>query len=434
MVERFRKPSSEAQRERPLIAFFEYHDVFENFYPEHGINQRTFATRWAGSGNHAFLSLLQQQIGDVVWYAFSVAPEFAEARHELVGCRVKLFPSSWMHRWLWHAWSYLPKWKYRGPHLYRMYASPASYLALASWRFIRQLRRDRPDFFFVQDYSTGRFDTLLVLARLIGVPLVAYHSGSFPEIYLPRMTKRWTIRRADCLIVSGQSELQMLQERFRVSRRRMKIILTPIDTAVFRPLDRSAACRAAALDPTRRYLLFMGRLEDRVKRVSSLLQAFSALCRRHSDVDLLIVGEGIDRDALQRIAAELGLDRVRFLGWISETEEKVRLYNAAECLVLPSRNEGFPTVVGEAMACGTPVVASRVGGVPELVLDGRTGWLVRPGHDEELTARLSDVLANPERTASMRKEARKLAAARVSLPTVAAELRKCFVARPGTEA
>lgn len=105
-----------------------------------------------------------------------------------------------------------------------------------------------------------------------------------------------------------------------------------------------------------------------MKRVSSLLHAFSALCRRHSDVDLLLVGEGIDRDTLQRIAAELGLDRVRFLGWISETEEKVRLYNAAECLVLPSQSEGFPTVVGEAMACGTPVVASRVGGVRPLGL------------------------------------------------------------------
>ena len=389
------KLKSDVRRERPLIAFFAYDDVFEDFYPNYGIDQRTFATRWAGSGNHAFLRLLQQQVGDVIWYAFSVAPEFAEARHELVGCRVKFFPSSWMHRWLWRAWSHLPQWKYRGFHLYRLYASTASYLALASSRFIRQLRRDRPDFFFLQDYSTGRFDILLVLARLLGVPLIAYHAGSFPEIYFPRLTKKWSIRRADCLIVSGQSELLMLQKRFRVPRERMKIILTPIDTAVFRPLDRSAACRAAGLDPARRYVLFMGRLEDRVKRVSSLLQVFSALCRQHSDVDLLIVGEGIDRAALQRIAAALGLDRVRFLGWISEIDEKVGLYNAAECLVLPSQSEGFPAVVGEAMACGTPVVASRVGGVPELVLDGQTGWLVRPGHDEELAARLSDVLANP---------------------------------------
>ena len=76
-----------ARAGRPLIAFFDYPDVFEDFYPHYGVDQRSFATRWAGTGNHAFLSLLQREVGDVVWYAFSLTPELDEARHEVVGCR-----------------------------------------------------------------------------------------------------------------------------------------------------------------------------------------------------------------------------------------------------------------------------------------------------------------------------------------------------------
>ena len=94
---------SSPNRRRPLIAFFDYPDVFEDFYPHYHINQRTFATRWDGSGNHAFLSLIQREIGDVVWYAFSIDPEVDEARHETVGCRIKFVPSSWLHRKLWKA-------------------------------------------------------------------------------------------------------------------------------------------------------------------------------------------------------------------------------------------------------------------------------------------------------------------------------------------
>src|SRR5207302_897221 len=117
----------------------------------------------------------------------------------------------------------------------------------------------------------------------------------------------------------------------------------------------------------RRHLLFVGRFDDKVKRVGALIRAFAGLAARHPDADLVLVGEGPDGAALRRLAGECGGGRVRFLGWVPGPEALVALYNAAQCLVMPSRSEGFPGVVGEAMACGTPVLASRVGGVGELV-------------------------------------------------------------------
>jgi glycosyltransferase involved in cell wall biosynthesis len=414
-----------ASGERPRIAFFGYHDVFEDFYPHYGVDQRAFATRWMGTGNHAFVSLLQREVGDLVWYVLSLAPELEEARHEVVGCRVRMLPSSWLHRRLWRLF-YLPRmaWRWRGA--YPAYATAASYAALASWRFVRALRRERPDLLFVQDYATGRYDTLLVIARALGVPLIAYHSGSRPEQYAGRLAKRWTIPAADRLIVSSHEEGEMLVERYRVAPERLALILTPIDTVGFRPRDRTEACRAAGLDPARRYFLFVGRLDDGVKRVTALIRAFGTLAREHASADLVVVGDGPDGVMLRRLAEIHAPGRVHFVGWVAGPERLAGFYNAAECLVLPSLREGFPTVVGEAMACGAPVLGSRVGGVGELVIQGETGWLFQPGDDDALRAGLSFVLAHPETAAGMRARVRQLAETRVSPAVVAAQLRRCF--------
>jgi glycosyltransferase involved in cell wall biosynthesis len=260
----------------------------------------------------------------------------------------------------------------------------------------------------------------------LGVPLIARHSGSTPDRYRGRTTKRWTIPRGDAFIVSSRDELEMLANRYKVPRERLWIILTPIDTTVFHPLDRAAACRGAGLDPARRYLLFVGRLDDDQKRISALLRTFAVLAGAHEGIDLLIAGDGPDDWKFRRVATELVPGRVRFLGWISDRKALVRLYNTAECLVLPSRYEGFPAAVGEAMACGTPVAAARVGGVAELVVQEETGWVFSPDDDEAFKLTLAFIMTHPEALVSMRPRARAVAEARVSTEVVATALRRCL--------
>jgi glycosyltransferase involved in cell wall biosynthesis len=413
-------------RARPLIAFFDYHDVFEDFYPHYGVDQRSFATRWADTASHAWLALVQRDIGDVIWYMFSLAPELQEAQHEVVGCRVKFLRAPWLHRYLWRTF-YLPRSAWRWRRAYSVYATVASYVALVSFPFFRALLQDRPDCFFVQDYATGRFDVLLLIARILGAPLVAFHSGSRPERYLGRIVKRWTIPRADWLFPSGRHEMEMLASCYGVPRQRLTVIRPPVDTTVFRPLDRIAACRAAGLDPVRRYVLFVGRLDDGVKRVSAIIRAFATAAVGHRDADLVIVGDGPDRDRLQALAAEQMPGRVRFLGWISAAEAKAQLYNAADFLVLASWREASPAVINEAFACGTPVLASRVGAISDLVVDGQTGWLFAPGDDEALAAGLSFALNHPEIIAAMLPRVRELAETSISPAAVTTALRKGFL-------
>jgi glycosyltransferase involved in cell wall biosynthesis len=417
-------------RQRPLIAFFDYPDVFEDFYPHYGVDQRAFATRWASTGNHAVLSLLQREVGDVVWFAFSLAPELAEATHAAVGCRIKFLRSSWVHRRLWRAF-YLSRHSWRWQGAYPYYAAAASYAALASREFVRALWQERPDFVFVQDYATGRFDTLLALSRMLRAPLVARHSGSLPENYKGRWVKRWTIPRADRLIVSSREEYDRLAVGYGVAPERLALILTPIDTNAFRPLERAWACAEVGLDPDRRHLLFVGRLDDGVKRVGALVRQFAALATRFPDADLVIAGDGPDGPRLRALAADLAPGRVRFPGWVSGAQALAPWYNAAECLVLPSLREGFPAVVGEAMACGAPVVGSRVGGVAELVVPGRTGWLIRPGDDDALRNVLETVLSDPVACRALRPNARHAAEERVSHAAVATALKGCFARNGG---
>jgi glycosyltransferase involved in cell wall biosynthesis len=411
---------------RPVIAFFDYPDVFEDFYPQYGVDRQAFATTAAATPNHAFVSLLQREVGDVIWYQLSVDPATDQTRHQTVGCRIKFMPSSWLHRRLWRVF-YLPAmaWRWRGA--YPAYATVASYLAPWSLPLLRALRHDRPVVFFLQDYATGRYDVLLLLARALGIPIVARHAGSRPEHYVGKLAKHWTIRRADALVVSSQGEAKMLAERFGVRPERMRVVLTPIDTDRFRPMDRACACRLAGLDPARRWLLFVGRLDDRVKRIGALIRAFAAVMGDYPDASVAIAGRGPDGTALRELGHSLGTDRVRFVGWVSGADGLAALHNAAECLLLPSWREGFPKVVAEAMACGTPVIASRVGGVPELVVDDRTGWMVAAGDDEALRERIGWVLSHPEAVRAMRPAVREHAFARVSEPIVAAALRKCFI-------
>ncbi|MDQ3957940.1 MAG: glycosyltransferase family 4 protein [Actinomycetota bacterium] len=406
------------------VAFFDFADVFEDFYPRFGVDQAAFARTWRGSGNHAWLSLIQKELGTVSWYVLSLAPEVTPTTHDS-GVRVTFVRSSRVHRWLWHL-QYTSRHSWRLRRFYRAYATVASYAAPLSLSLVRALRKGGCDLILVQDYSSGRFDVLYALARLLRKPLVAYHSGSTPADVVGRTARRWTLPRADHLILSSARERASLERRFRLRPAKTSVVLTPVDTGSFRPLDRDRALASLGLPADRRYLLFAGRLDDRVKRVSALVRAFASVAADHDDARLLVAGDGPDRGTLRDLAHELTGDKVVFLDWVEDSDALVALYNAADALVLPSLREGFPTVVGEAISCGLPVIASDVGGASELVVPGRTGSLIPGGDERALADALADVLEHRAHWAGMRAHARALAEERVAEPVVAAQLRSIF--------
>ncbi|MCP4656793.1 MAG: glycosyltransferase [bacterium] len=146
------------------------------------------------------------------------------------------------------------------------------------------------------------------------------------------------------------------------------------------------------------YLLYVGRLRIR-KGVEVLLEALDEVRRDHAGARLLIAGSGEQSEALRRKVAQLGVgEQVHLLGRCDAARVR-RLMASARCLVVPSIYEGMPLVILEAMAAAVPVVASGVSGIPEVVIDGETGWLVPPEEPARLAAALRAVLDDGDEAA-----------------------------------
>jgi glycosyltransferase involved in cell wall biosynthesis len=175
--------------------------------------------------------------------------------------------------------------------------------------------------------------------------------------------------------------------------------VVPRSSVVYNGLDRPTIARAPLpFDPPR--LLCVGRLSPE-KGFDVGLSAFAMLSRRFPAARLIVAGDGSERTALERQAADSGIaDVVDFVGWVAP--EKVRaLMNQATTVVIPSWTEGLPVVATEAGQMGRPIVATRVGGIPEVVLHGETGLLAEPGDSNGLAAALAALIEDPERARRM---------------------------------
>jgi len=175
------------------------------------------------------------------------------------------------------------------------------------------------------------------------------------------------------------------------------VIPCGVDTDLFRPGDRATARRALGVggEPL---LLYVGRFAP-IKGLETLLSALACLRARDAGARLVIVGgdadeAGADATPLARRAAELGIaDAVSFVGPLPQ-DVLPRYYTAADTTVLPSYYESFGMVALEAMACASPVVASRVGGLQTTVRDGVTGFLVPEGDACALAAGIERLLGD----------------------------------------
>lgn len=210
-------------------------------------------------------------------------------------------------------------------------------------------------------------------------------------------TEREAVRGADAVIAFTVEEKENLITLYGARPHRVRVIRCGVDLDLFHPLDHEEALSAIGVADRARTLLFVGRIQA-FKGIDILLRAVAALSN-HDDLRLLIVGgdsKAEDEVArLRSLSAELGLaGKTTFFGAVGH-EKMPLFYSAADICVVPSYHESFGLVALEAMACGTPVVASRVGGLATTVIDGETGYLVGELSPEAFAGSL-DVLLRDE--------------------------------------
>jgi glycosyltransferase involved in cell wall biosynthesis len=211
-----------------------------------------------------------------------------------------------------------------------------------------------------------------LLGKRLGKPVVITARGTdvnlIPRYRLPRAMIRWAARRAAGMITVARALKDDLV-RIGVPGERIEVLRNGVDLQLFRPVEREATRRKLGMSRTT--LLSVGHLIPR-KGHELVIGALPRL----PDVDLIIIGDGPERAALGAQARDCGVgDRVRFVGAVPQ-EELRSYYGAGDALVLASSREGWANVLLEAMACGTPVVATTVGGSPEVVAAPEAGGLI----------------------------------------------------------
>ncbi len=202
---------------------------------------------------------------------------------------------------------------------------------------------------------------------------------------------------------------------------KVSLLMNAVDTKQFRPdaNAREQVRHSYNLSNSETVLLFVGRIEE-VKQVDKLIKAF-ALLRTNISAQLFIAGDGSLRTVLEKQVGDSKLNNsVHFMGKVSH-DELCGLYNMADMLVLPSKMEGVPMVILESLACGTPVVATAVGGIPDLINNGENGFLI----DDVSIETLADAL---ERTAKVKLDPVQVSSSiqEWSAPVVADKLSKVF--------
>lgn len=212
-----------------------------------------------------------------------------------------------------------------------------------------------------------------MLGRRLGVPVVITARGTdvnlLPRFAIPRRLIVWAARNAAAL-VTVSAALKAVLTRLGVDAGKICVLRNGVDTRLFHPVDRERQRVRLGLHGV--VLLMVGNLVP-LKGHELVLRAL----REFPHACLLVIGEGGEEGKLKRLASALRMrDRVQFLGSMPQ-ERLAEYYGAADVLVLASSREGWPNVLLEAMACGTPVVSTTTGGTPEIVAAPEAGVLAR---------------------------------------------------------
>ena len=232
------------------------------------------------------------------------------------------------------------------------------------------------------------------LARELGLPCVIKVHGSdindYMEVGWRRRVIVSTLNRASKVIAVSEALKNKMIE-YGVDGKKIIVVYNGVDGEVFKPGDRESARARLGLQKPAKRVLFVGNLKP-VKGLDDLIEAMRQIVVERRDAQLHIVGYGPLEQSLRQRVSDVSLqDNVRFEG--EKRPDEVALWmNACDVLCLPSLNEGVPNVVLEALSCGLPVVATNVGGIPEVVSSEVAGFLVPPRDPVMLYSTISQAL------------------------------------------
>jgi glycosyltransferase involved in cell wall biosynthesis len=299
------------------------------------------------------------------------------------------------------------------PHLHREISPLEDARAIV--RLARLIREERPQILHTHTAKAGAVGRIAALLAGSARPPIVVHTfhGHVLRGYFNPLTtlgfrtlERWLARVTTRLIAVSPEVRDDLVRLGVGSKEQFAVIRLGIELGERVGGDeetRRETRRQLGVGPDAFVVGWVGRMTA-VKRTDDVVRAFRELLDRDVDAYLCLVGDGPDRPRLEKLAHELGI--VRRCLFVGYQDDVAPYYEAIDVLLLPSVNEGTPVSVIEALAAGRPAVATRVGGVPDVVRDGVDGHLVEVGDASTLGERLAELAHDPARRDEMGREGR----------------------------
>ena len=299
--------------------------------------------------------------------------------------------------------------------------------------FLKLLDEEKPDVIHVHQYPIFFSDVSAAVCRLRNIPLLLHvHvvseaksalSGIVSGMYYSTLGLR-TLQTADTVVVPSLAYKSKLL-KMRVKPDKIQVILCGIDTKKFHTKNDDEAFKTRYHCQGSKVILSVGRLNYQ-KGFQYLIEAMPAVLQQIPNVKLIIIGEGEQFAYLKQLSKSLGLsESVIFTGAIDSTEIPTA-YSAADVFVLPSLFECLPLVIIEAQAAGKPVIGTRVGGTPEGIVEGETGFLVEPGDPKPLGAAIIRVLSDERFARKMGEKGKEFVEARFSIQSAVSSVIEAY--------
>jgi glycosyltransferase involved in cell wall biosynthesis len=263
----------------------------------------------------------------------------------------------------------------------------------AAFRFRSLLRKLRPDIlhtYLVHGNVLGR-----IVGRLAGVPVIIGSELTIGQAGpLGRMATKLTNPLTDAVEVNSITGGKAIEKDLGVPSNKIEVVLPGLDLTKFGGTENRTLLRTElAIENQHHLVVYVGRLRP-VKGVEYGIRSFAIAQQDNSNLRMVLAGEGEQRTYLENLVTELGVaDKVKFLGARKDLPD---LLSAADSVIMPSMTEGFPRIALEAMAARKPIVATRVGGVPEAIIDQQTGILVQPKDVEAMASAIATLANNEE--------------------------------------
>jgi glycosyltransferase involved in cell wall biosynthesis len=288
-----------------------------------------------------------------------------------------------------------------------------------------ELRAQRADLLVCHGYKADVIGW--VAARLARVPVVSVSrgwTGHTAKVRRNETLDRWMLRLMRGVICVSEGQAAKVRKAG-VRAERIRVIHNAIDTTRFSGADSGGRAMLQGFFPAPLELLVVGvgRLSPE-KGFDQLVKAMGSVVSRLPGAGLVLIGDGPDRAKLEEQVRLAGLEsHIAFAGFRTDTDQLVQ---GADILAQSSYTEGLPNVVLEACAAGIPVVATDVGGTREVIDDGVTGHLVRPGDPDALAARLLELLPSPTNRRAMGARGRERVIAKFSFAQQSARYEELF--------